>query len=94
MSSMVGGATLWIKNVEGEVQERAPGLTESAADHEKQVIILHVQAADATINIVFRRGEFSALCANPNDPEAEVEVAVNIELEEQDERDDDGNGAA
>lgn len=89
---MEGVATLWIKDVSGEVQERAPGLTESAAEHEKQVLILHVQTGDATINIVFRRGEFSALCANPNDPEAEVEVAVNIELEEQDDEDD-GNGA-
>lgn len=88
---MSGGATLWIKDVAGEVVERQPGLTESAAEHEKQVLIMHIRTGDATVNVVFRRGEFSQLCARPNDPEAEVEVAVNIELEEQDERDD-GDG--
>jgi hypothetical protein len=91
MSSMPGEATLWIKDVEGEVVPQPVGVYESAVEHEKQVIILHVQTGEATINIVFRRGEFSHLVANPNDPEAAKEVAVNIEMEEQDDGpEDDG----
>lgn len=81
MSSMTGEATLWIKNEEGDVIPQPVGLYESAADHERQVVIIHVDAGDATLNVVFRRGELSKLLANPNDPSAATEVAVNIEME-------------
>lgn len=83
---MPGGATLWIKDVQGEVAEPV-AYVHGTEDQERQVIILHVRTGDATINVVFRRGEFAKLCARPNDVDAETEVAVNIEMEEPDERD-------
>jgi hypothetical protein len=78
---MTGEATLWIKSEAGDVIPQPVGLYESAAEHEQQVVILHVNTGDATLNVVFRRGELSKLLANPNDLTAATEVAVNIEME-------------
>lgn len=78
---MTGHATFWVKNVDGEV-ETEQTMQEGQAVQEKQVLIMHIITGDATIDVVFRRGEFSRLCANPNNADEAVEVAVNIEMEE------------
>lgn len=47
---------------------------------ERHVLVMRVVTeSNVNINLVFRRGEFSKLCANPNDPSAAIEVAVHIE---------------
>jgi hypothetical protein len=53
------------------------GSVAQAVDDEQQYVVLHVQTDDTKLSIVFHRGDFSRLCANPNSKE-QCEVAVHL----------------
>lgn len=75
-----GVASLWIQTPEGELASGPTTLAE-AQKLETHVIILQVATeSGATLNLVFRKGEFSLMCAHPNTPVC-IEVAVSLERE-------------
>lgn len=70
-----GKATLWVRDIHGD---DVVGHEESMAEQEKLVTILNVQTEYGSLQLVFRRGEFSKLMAHPSNG-YEIEVALNME---------------
>lgn len=70
-----GLATLWCRNLDGN---DVTGHEASMAEQEKLVTILNVETEHGSLQLVFRRGEFSKLMAHPNNG-YEIDVALNME---------------
>lgn len=70
-----GTASLWVRDVNGD---DAVGYEGGDKDQEQLVTILHVETEHGSMQLVFRRGEFSKLMAHPNNG-YEIEVALNLE---------------
>lgn len=70
-----GMATVWCRDLDGN---EVAGHEKPHDEQEKLVTILNVETEHGSLQLVFRRGEFSQMLAKPNSG-FEVEVAMNME---------------
>lgn len=72
-----GKATLWVNDTYGDPQPIPFGPHVPFED--TQVVMLQVVMENSRVSLMFNRGDFSSMVANPNDRTSPVEIAIAVE---------------
>ena len=72
-----GHASIWIQDPYGEPQPIPATPTDTVS--EPQVVMMQVVLKGSRITLMFNRGDFNAMIANPNDRSNPVDITIAVE---------------